>query len=144
MSPRKAQSPTKAQLAPARAPASSPERRVYVSRLQLTDFRSWSEADLALGPGVSVLVGANGQGKTNLVEAVGYAATLSSHRVATDAALVRAGAERAVVRVEVVRDGRPTLVEIEVNPGRANRARVGRAPVPRAREVVGLLRTVLF
>src|SRR5207237_10657663 len=72
------------------------------------------------------------------------AATLSSHRVSGDAGLVRAGAERAVVRVEVVRDGRPTLVEIEVNPGRANRARIGRAPVPRAREVLGVLRTVLF
>jgi DNA replication and repair protein RecF len=117
---------------------------VYVGHLSLVDFRSYASVELGLAPGVTTFVGANGQGKTNLVEAVGYAATLSSHRVATDAALVRAGAERAVVRVEVVRDGRPTLVEIEVNPGRANRARVGRAPVPRAREVVGLLRTVLF
>jgi DNA replication and repair protein RecF len=117
---------------------------VHVSALQLTDFRSWPEVDLALEPGVTALVGANGQGKTNLVEAVGYLATLGSHRVSTDAPLVRAGAERAVVRGRVERGGRSTLVEVEVNPGKANRARVNRSPVPRAREVLGVLRTVLF
>ncbi|GMA87055.1 hypothetical protein GCM10025868_23050 [Angustibacter aerolatus] len=100
--------------------------------------------ELSLDPGVTALVGPNGQGKTNLVEAIGYVATLGSHRVSNDAPLVRFGAERAVVRAQVVRDGRPTLVEIEVTPGRANRARVNRGPVPRAREVLGLLRTVLF
>ena len=115
-----------------------------VSALSLSDFRSWPAVDLQLGAGPTALIGANGQGKTNLVEALGYAATLSSHRVAADAPLVRAGCERAVVRVRVERGGRSTLVEIEVNPGRANRARINRAPVPRAREVVGLLRTVLF
>ncbi len=115
-----------------------------VSALSLTDFRSWPAVDLELEPGPTALLGANGQGKTNLVEALGYVATLSSHRVSTDAPLVRAGAERAVVRARVERAGRGTLVEVELNPGRANRARVNRAPVPRAREVVGLLRTVLF
>lgn len=117
---------------------------MYVSALQLTDFRSWSELELELGPGPTTLVGANGQGKTNLVEAIGYTATLSSHRVAADAPLVRSGAERAVVRSRVERGGRQTLVELELNPGRANRARINRSPVPRAREVLGLLRTVLF
>jgi DNA replication and repair protein RecF len=117
---------------------------VYVSRLQLTDFRSWPEADLALMPGISVLVGPNGQGKTNLVEAVGYAATLGSHRVAADAALVRRGAERAVIRVTAVNDGRQLTVELEINPSRANRARVNRAPVRRPREVLGIVRLVLF
>jgi len=115
-----------------------------VSHLSLTDFRSWAGLELALGPGPTALVGSNGQGKTNVVEALGYVATLGSHRVSTDAPLVRTDAERAVVRAEVERDGRSTLVEIEVNPGRANRARVNRAPVPRPREVLGLLRTVLF
>jgi len=114
------------------------------SALSLTDFRSWSQVELELGPGPTALVGPNGQGKTNLVEALGYVANLSSHRVSVDAPLVRAGAERAVVRARVERAGRATLVEVEVNPGRANRARVNRAPVPRPREVVGLLRTVLF
>jgi DNA replication and repair protein RecF len=117
---------------------------VHVSHLSLGDFRSWSTLELELGAGSTALIGANGQGKTNLVEALGYLATLSSHRVAADGPLVRAGAERAVVRARVERDGRSTLVELEINPGRANRARVNRAPVPRAREVVGILRTVLF
>ena len=117
---------------------------MHVSHLSLVDYRSWTGLELALGPGSTALVGANGQGKTNLVEAIGYVATLGSHRVASDAPLVRAGAERAVVRARVERDGRSTLVELEVNPGRANRARLNRAPLPRAREVLGVLRTVLF
>jgi len=117
---------------------------VHVSHLSLSDFRSWPALELELGAGSTALIGANGQGKTNLVEALGYVATLGSHRVAVDAPLVRAGAERAVVRARVERDGRSTLVELELNPGKANRARVNRAPVPRAREVLGILRTVLF
>ena len=117
---------------------------MHVSHLSLTDYRSWVALELDLAPGSTALVGANGQGKTNLVEALGYVATLGSHRVAADAPLVRAGAERAVVRATVERDGRATLVELEVNPGRANRARINRGPVPRAREVLGILRTVLF
>ncbi len=117
---------------------------MYVRHLSLVDFRSYPQAELALEPGVTVLVGPNAQGKTNLVEAIGYAATLGSHRVATDAPLVRHGAERAVVRTTVVRDRRELLIEIEICPGRANRARLGRAPVPRPREVLGVLRTVLF
>ncbi len=117
---------------------------MHVSHLSVTDFRSWAQADVELSPGSTALVGSNGQGKTNLVEALGYVATLGSHRVSADAPLVRAGAERAVVRARVERDGRSTLVELELNPGKANRARVNRGPVPRAKEVLGLLRTVLF
>jgi len=89
-------------------------------------------------------VGRNGQGKTNLVEAVDYLARLSSHRVAGDAPVVRFGAYHAVVRASVVRDGREAVLEVEINPGRSNRARVNRSPLPRARELVGLVRTVLF
>jgi DNA replication and repair protein RecF len=117
---------------------------VYVRHLSVTDFRSWPAAEVPFEPGPSVLVGPNGQGKTNLVEALGYVSTLSSHRVATDAPLVREGAPRAVVRVAVVSDGRELLVELEINPGKANRARLNRAPVPRAREILGALRSVLF
>jgi DNA replication and repair protein RecF len=117
---------------------------VWVRQVRLTDFRSYEQAVIGFDPGVTVLVGANGQGKTNVVEAIGYASLLSSHRVATDAPLVRLGAERAVVGVEAVIDERPTLVELEINPGRANRARLNRSPVPRPREIVGLVRTVLF
>lgn len=117
---------------------------MHVAHLSLTDFRSYAAVELPLEPGVTALVGPNGQGKTNLVEAIGYVATLGSHRVATDAPLVRLGAPRAVVRARVVRDGRAALVELEINPGRANRARLNQSPVPRAREVLGVLRTVLF
>jgi DNA replication and repair protein RecF len=117
---------------------------VYVRHLSLVDFRSYPAAEVALEPGVSVLIGPNGQGKTNLVEALVYLATLGSHRVAADAPLVRQGAEQAVVRGAVVRDDRELLVEIEISPGRANRARLGRAPLPRPRDILGVLRTVLF
>ncbi|WP_405087750.1 DNA replication/repair protein RecF [Microbispora sp. NBC_01389] len=117
---------------------------MHVASLSLTDFRSYPEVELTLEPGATAFVGPNGQGKTNLVEALGYVATHSSHRVATDAPLVRHGAQRAVVRAVVVRDDRRALVEVEINPGRANRARVNRSPVPRPRDALGLLRTVLF
>ncbi|PWW61960.1 DNA replication/repair protein RecF [Actinokineospora spheciospongiae] len=117
---------------------------MHVRHLQVADFRSWEQADLELEPGPSVLVGRNGQGKTNLVEAIGYVATLGSHRVASDAPLVRLGASRAIIRTAVVNDGRELTVELEITPGKANRARVNRGPVPRPRDVLGILRTVLF
>jgi DNA replication and repair protein RecF len=117
---------------------------VHLTRLALTDFRSYTEAVLSLEPGVSTLLGPNGQGKTNLVEAAAYVSTLGSHRVATDAPLVRSGAERAILRAAVTSGDRDSLVEIEINPGRANRARLNRAPVSRPRQVLGVLRTVLF
>ncbi len=117
---------------------------MYVRHLSVADFRSWTRADVDFEPGPSVLVGANGQGKTNLVEAAGYLATLGSHRVATDAPLVRAGAERAVVAAAVVSEGRELQVEVEITPGRANRARLNRGAVPRPRDILGVLRLVLF
>ncbi|MDP9221084.1 MAG: DNA replication/repair protein RecF [Actinomycetota bacterium] len=117
---------------------------MYVRHLSLVDFRSYAHAEVAFEPGPSVLIGPNGEGKTNLVEALGYLATLASHRVASDAPLVRGGAERAVVRAAIVRDDRELLVEVEISAGQANRARLGRAPVPKVREILGVLRTVLF
>jgi DNA replication and repair protein RecF len=117
---------------------------VYLTRLALTDFRCYAAVDLSLEPGVSTLIGQNGQGKTNLVEAAGYVATLGSHRVSSDAPLVRQGAERAILRAAISSAERDSLVEIEINPGRANRARVNRVVVPRPRQVLGVLRTVLF
>jgi DNA replication and repair protein RecF len=117
---------------------------VHLTRLSLTDFRSYREADVILGPGVTTFQGANGQGKTNLVEAAGYLATFGSHRVATDAPLIRQGADRAILRGLVSGAGRDTLLEIEINAGRANRVRLNRAPAPRPREVLGVLRCVLF
>ncbi|MGB6582277.1 MAG: DNA replication/repair protein RecF [Streptosporangiaceae bacterium] len=117
---------------------------MHLTRLALTDFRSYAELSLELGPGVTTFSGPNGEGKTNLVEAIGYLATLGSHRVATDAPLVRRGADRAVLRAAVSGAQGGTLVEIELNPGRANRVRLNRAPMPRPRDILGALRTVLF
>jgi len=117
---------------------------LHVSHLSLLDFRSYTSAEVALEPGVTAFIGPNGQGKTNLVEAIDYVATLSSHRVAGDQPLVRLGAERAIVRVGAVRDERQALAEIEITPGKANRARLNRSPLPRTRELLGLVRTVLF
>ena len=117
---------------------------VHLTRLALTDFRSYASADLMLAPGVTTLSGPNGEGKTNLAEAIGYVATLGSHRVATDGPLVRQGADRAILRAAVTSARGNALVEIEVNPGRANRVRLNRAPLPRPREILGVLRAVLF
>ncbi|WP_370617032.1 DNA replication/repair protein RecF [Mumia sp. Pv 4-285] len=117
---------------------------MHVTHLSLHDFRSYPELELALEPGASAFIGANGQGKTNLVEAIDYLATLGSHRVAADAPLVRVGAERAVVRASVERGDRAALLEIEITPGRSNRARVNRGPLPRPRDLLGWLRSVVF
>jgi DNA replication and repair protein RecF len=117
---------------------------VYIRHLSVADFRSWAHAELPLQPGPTVLVGRNGAGKTNLVEAAGYLATLGSHRVSSDAPLIRRGTEQALVRAAVVSEGRELLLEVEITAGKANRARINRAPQRRARDVLGILRTVLF
>lgn len=117
---------------------------MFVRHLGLTDFRSWPRVELDLEPGRTVFVGPNGFGKTNLVEALWYSSTLGSHRVATDAPLVRAGAERAVVSTIVVNEGRELAIDLEINAGRANKARLNRSPVRAAREILGVLRAVLF
>jgi DNA replication and repair protein RecF len=117
---------------------------VYVRHLGLRDFRSWANVELELTPGRTVFVGSNGFGKTNLVEALWYSSTLGSHRVATDAPLVRVGAQRAVVSTIVVNDGRECAVDLEITAGRANKARLNRSPVRSPREIVGVLRAVLF
>jgi DNA replication and repair protein RecF len=117
---------------------------VHLTRLALTDFRSYAAADLVLAPGVSTFTGANGQGKTNLVEAAAYVATFASHRVATDAPLIRHGAQRAILRAAVTSTERDSLVEIEINQGKANRVRLNRVPLARPREALGTLRCVMF
>ncbi|MFF5485067.1 DNA replication/repair protein RecF [Streptomyces virginiae] len=117
---------------------------MHVSHLSLADFRSYARAEVPLDPGVTAFVGPNGQGKTNLVEAIGYLATLGSHRVSSDAPLVRMGADRAIIRAAVTQGERQQLVELELNPGRANRARINRSSQVRPRGVLGIIRTVLF
>lgn len=120
---------------------------MFVDHLELVDFRSYRAVSLALRPGVNLLIGPNGHGKTNLVEAVEYLSTLGSHRVASDAPLLRAGTEQAIIRAVVVAgadDPRRLLLEIELNAGRPNRARINRVPQRRVRDLVGALRTVVF
>ncbi|WP_460358145.1 DNA replication/repair protein RecF [Mycobacterium sp. ZZG] len=117
---------------------------MYVRHLALTDFRSWARVELELTPGRTVFVGPNGFGKTNLVEALWYSSTLGSHRVASDAPLIRAGADRAVVSTIVVNEGRELAVDLDITSGRANKARLNRSPVRSAREILGVLRAVLF
>ncbi|MHA6523451.1 DNA replication/repair protein RecF [Tessaracoccus sp. G1721] len=120
---------------------------MFVTELALTDFRNYTQASLALSSGVTVFVGSNGQGKTNLVEAVEYLSTMSSHRVAATAPLIRAGAETAVVRAKVQagrEDPRVISLELEIASGRSNVARLNRAPLARPRELIGALRTVVF
>ncbi|MFT4265075.1 MAG: DNA replication/repair protein RecF [Nocardioides sp.] len=117
---------------------------MHVSHLTLRDFRSYELTEVELEAGVTAFVGLNGQGKTNLVEAVDYLSRLQSHRVATDAPLVRAGADQALIRAAVVREGRTATLEVEINAGRANRARINKSPLPRTRDLVGVVRTVVF
>ena len=117
---------------------------MHLTRLALTDFRSYTDVDVLLAPGVTIFSGQNGEGKTNLVEAVGYAATLASHRAAQDAPLIRKGADQAIIRTAISTAANDALVEIELNAGRANRVRLNRTPLTRPRDVLGVLRTVLF
>lgn len=117
---------------------------MYVRHLGLRDFRSWAHADLELHPGRTVFLAPNGFGKTNLLEALWYSATLGSHRVGTDVPLIRTGATRAVVSTIVVNEGRECAVDLEIAAGRANKARLNRSPVRSTREVIGVLRAVLF
>jgi DNA replication and repair protein RecF len=117
---------------------------VYLEHLSLTDFRSYAQVDLPLEPGVTVLVGANGIGKTNLMEAIGYLATLSSHRVSADGPLLRFGTDRALVRARLVRGEQTTVLELEINASRANRGRINRSNPVRARDLLGICQMVLF
>ncbi|MDP9693909.1 UNVERIFIED_ORG: DNA replication and repair protein RecF [Arthrobacter globiformis] len=117
---------------------------MYLEHLSLTDFRSYAQVDLRFDPGVTVLVGSNGIGKTNLMEAIGYLATLSSHRVSADGPLLRFGTQRALIRAKLVRGEQSTILELEINGGRANRGRINRSNPVRARDLLGICHTVLF
>ncbi|WP_448808007.1 DNA replication/repair protein RecF [Agromyces bauzanensis] len=116
---------------------------MHVARLSLTDYRNYERAELELGPGATVFVGRNGQGKTNLVESIGYLATLGSHRVSGDQALIRAGADAAIVRALLVHGERELLVELQLNRQGANRAQLNRSPV-KTRELPRYAHSVLF
>jgi DNA replication and repair protein RecF len=117
---------------------------VQVRTLWLTDFRNYSSARLDLSPGLTALVGANGEGKTNLLEALGWLATLGSFRSAPTEALVRRGSPFAVVRALAERDGRELLLEAQIQPNGRNRVQVNRQPLRRARDLLGSLRVSVF
>lgn len=117
---------------------------MYIDHLSLMDFRTYSLLNLPLNPGVTVFLGSNGVGKTNIVEAIDYTANLSSHRVSNDSPLVRVGASRAFIRTRVIRSAQQTVTEFEIAPGRSNRVRINRAAPVRAREALGIVSTVLF
>jgi DNA replication and repair protein RecF len=117
---------------------------VQVRTLWLTDFRSYTSAQLDLGPGLTALVGANGEGKTNLLEALAWLATLSSFRGAPTDALVRRGAPFAVIRALAEREGRELLIEAQLQTNGRNRVLVNRQPLRRARDLLGSLRVSVF
>lgn len=117
---------------------------MFIEQLALADFRSYERVDVSLRPGITILVGPNGMGKTNIVEAIGYLGSLSSHRVSGDGPLIRFGAERAVVSARIIRAGQAATVEVEINSGRPNRARINRASPVAARDILGLCRIVFF
>ncbi|QSB05376.1 DNA replication/repair protein RecF [Natronoglycomyces albus] len=117
---------------------------MYVKQLELVDFRSYPQVRLDLAEGPCVFVGGNGHGKTNLVESLVYLSNLRSHRVSTDAPLVRAGKDQAIVRAEIVHDERRLIAELAINPGKANQARLGRHRLTRPRDLLGALRAIAF
>jgi DNA replication and repair protein RecF len=116
---------------------------VRVSHLSLADFRNYTDADVSLAPGPNLIVGRNGQGKTNLVEALGFLSTLGSHRVSTDKALIRAGQESAIIRARLEHNGRQILTEVQINRTGQNRAQVNRSMI-KTRELPRYFSSVLF
>lgn len=117
---------------------------MQLNRLWLTDFRSYHEADVTFSEGLTAVVGSNGQGKSNLIEAVGYLATLGSFRGAPNEALIRVGADRAIIRAEALRDDRSLLLEAEIVANGRNRTQLNRQPLRRSRDLLGALRVTVF
>ncbi|MDH4167998.1 MAG: DNA replication/repair protein RecF [Acidimicrobiia bacterium] len=113
-------------------------------RLWLTDFRGYRELDVTFSEGVTAILGDNGQGKTNLVEAIAWLATLSSFRGAPTEALIRRGADRAIVRAEIDSDGREVLIEAEIPRTGRTRVQVNRQRLTRGRELMGVVRATVF
>ncbi len=117
---------------------------MYIRQLDLRDFRSWPELNLELEPGVTLFIGRNGYGKTNVIEAIGYSAHLSSHRVSHDAPLVRANTPNARISVTTVNEGRELTTHLLIKPHAANQAQINRTKLKSPREMLGVLRSVLF
>ena len=117
---------------------------MFVSDVDVRDFRSWPALQLHLGPGITLFVGRNGYGKTNIVEAIGYVAHLASHRVSHDAPLVREGADNARISVTAINQGRELTAHLLIQPHAANQAQIHRTKLASPRELLGVVKTVLF
>jgi len=116
---------------------------VFVTHLSLTDFRNYERAEVGFAPGPNLFVGSNGQGKTNLVESLGYLSTLGSHRVSTDHAMIRQGCDAAIVRARLQNGDRQVLAEVQLNRASANRAQINRSAI-KTRELPRYFSSVLF
>jgi DNA replication and repair protein RecF len=117
---------------------------VYVKKVRLTNFRNYKTAELELFPGVNLLYGSNGQGKTNLVEAINFFGSLSSHRVAGLTPLIKQGEETSIISLELAHDERELLLEFELNSDSTNRARLNKSPVAKTKDILGYLNSVIF
>jgi DNA replication and repair protein RecF len=117
---------------------------MFVKKVRLTNFRNYKNAEVELSPGVNLLHGSNGQGKTNLVEAVNFFASLSSHRVAGTTPLIKQGEQTAIISVELAHEDRELLLEFELNADSANRARLNKSPAAKPKDILGYLNSVIF
>ena len=117
---------------------------MFVKRVRLTNFRNYKSVEIELSPGVNLLHGSNGQGKTNLVEAVNFFASLSSHRVAGTTPLIKQGEQTAIISVELAHEDRELLLEFELNADSPNRARINKSPTAKPRDILGYLNSVIF
>ena len=117
---------------------------MHLSHLSLKNFRSYSELDLPLAPGITIFLGRNGEGKTNIVESILYMAFLSSHRTSGDLPLVKLGESAAYTRAKIQHPDREVLVDLEINAEKANRARINQNPIRSQKELFGLLQCVYF
>ena len=117
---------------------------MFVKRIRLTNFRNYKNAEVELSPGVNLLHGSNGQGKTNLVEAINFFASLSSHRVAGTTPLIKQGEQTAIISIELAHEDRELLLEFELNADSPNRARLNKSPVAKSKDILGYLNSVIF
>jgi DNA replication and repair protein RecF len=117
---------------------------MFAKKIRLTNFRNYESAELELTPGVNLLYGSNGQGKTNLVEAINFFASLDSHRVAGHSPLIKQGEKAAIISLELTHEDRQLLLEFEINSDSTNRARLNRSPLAKTKDVLGYLNSVIF
>ena len=117
---------------------------MFASRVKLTNFRNYESADIEFSSGVNLIYGPNGQGKTNLVEALNFFAALDSHRVAGHTPLIKQGKSSAIISLELSHDNRDLILEYEINADSSNRARLNRSDVAKPKDILGYLNSVIF